>query len=238
MKKGLIVFSLFFILIIGYIASKYIFFNFKEDIYYSPTYTSYEGVIPYIKEVPNERVLKPEFKGPYRIDSLGFIKFKIPLNNENDSISSIYNKNSTIINTFKELQPKKSIMLMNNEDDVTANLKKELKQIDANIDTSSSFLVYNQIFSYKPKLNIILDNYKTIDRNLRLANLKSINLVNGGEKSIYRYNTDNIKGFQFCNPKECNTVSASIYNNDKELIIVFRQFEQDEIDFVLNSIIW
>lgn len=125
------------------------------------------------------------------------------------------------------------------KDKVTKNIKKELIEIDKKIDTLNSFEVYRYLYNYLPDKSIIKNSYSNIKKDIRLSSLKAISSVSGSEKMLYELQYNNYKGFQFCIPEECGNIFIRLFDEkNNELVLIVKNFTQNEIDFVLSSLEW
>lgn len=238
MKKAIIILSVLLFLFFGYISSKYLWFSYNEDVYYSSNATDYESIIEYIKTVPELREIELNYKGSYIDTSLLDIKLKLPFNSEIDSIDLKLMDNKALVGGIinEDLSKSKSILFLINRDDVASKVKQELFGIDKTIDTLNIYNVYDKIFSHKPEMNILKDSYAKIKYELRLSHLKSVVMVNGGNKKLYKYTENVFNAFQFCEPNICKAVSVSLFIDNQDLLMTFKNFTQEEIDFVLSSL--
>lgn len=238
MKKVIIILSVLFLLFMVYLVSKYLWFNYNEDLYYSSNVTDYESVVDHITKVPELREIKPTYRGSYIDTSLLDIKLKLPFNRETDSIDLKLLDNKALVGGIvnEDLSKSKSILFLINKDDVASKVKQEILGIDRTIDTLDTYNVYDKIFSHKPKMNILKDSYAKIKYELRLSHLKSVVMVNGGDKKLYKYTENAFNAFQFCEPNICKAVSVSLFIDNQDLLMTFKNFTQDEIDFVLSSL--
>lgn len=239
MKKSIIaIASLVFILLL-FIMSKYIYYYVQEDRYFSSNYTDYESVVDYIKEIPKLRAIKSKPIAEGINEELGSMKLIIPFNPSIDSIEVKKNDSLLIVGVLnKPLGKTKSLMVIINDNDLSQEIKREVKNINSSIDTTNLFNVYNYIYSHVPEQNLLLDGYGKINLNLRLSHLKSIVTPNGGDKAIYEYSNDKLRAFQFCTPELCRTNFVSLYVRNKDILMTFKNFSQEEIDFVLSSLEW
>ena len=156
----------------------------------------------------------------------------MPFDIEVDSINLIRDKYSLIGGAINK---EKQILFKFNNDSISQNLKKSIKNVSSII-IEDNFSLYNLIYSYTPNINIFKDSYKQIKYDLTLTKLKAITLPNGGDKSIYKYSNKHYKWFQFCSPRDCKNVAVQFFDKKKDYIFIFTNFTQEEINFVLNSI--
>ncbi len=232
MKKIIIVLSVIIFLIAVLVSSKYIYFYYLEDIYYSTSYTKYDGVKEYVILSPEDKNINERIDIKYVDTIAGIVKFKYPYINEKPKIK-IKKKDFLI---YEKIDKSRKIVFVKKEDNLNYEIKRNIREIDSEVDTTNIFQVYNKIYSHIPKLNILMDSYENIKYDLRLTKLKSVLLPNGSDKNIYKFDLGTLKGFQFCNPDNCSDTVVSLFDDKKEYTLVFSNFTQNEIDFILSSI--
>ena len=67
--------------------------------------------------------------------------------------------------------------------------------------------------------------------------LKTINQIRGCEKAWYKFNLNHIKGFQYCEPKQCSETFIQFFSpTNEEFMIITDGITQEEIDNTLLSI--
>ena len=73
MKKKVFFLGILMILLIGYLASKYIYFYIQEDVIFSPSYTEYKTEKQYLYTTPVRKVANNGYLGSF-IDTV-FLDF-------------------------------------------------------------------------------------------------------------------------------------------------------------------
>lgn len=232
MKKKVFFLGILMFLLVGYLASKYIYFYIQEDAIFSPSNTEYNTEEQYIYAIPVRKVANNGYQGSFIDTTFLDLKLRLPFDRKIDSINLIRDKYSFI---GRAINREKQVLFHFNNDSINQNLKKSIKNVSSLV-IENNFNLYNLIYSYVPDINIFMDSYEEIKYNLTLTKIKAITLPNGGDKSIYKYNNKHYKWFQFCSPKDCKNVAVQFFDKKKDYIFIFTNFTQEEIDFVLNSI--
>jgi hypothetical protein len=102
------------------------------------------------------------------------------------------------------------------------------------------FEKYNRMLYMTPdKINLLKDSKDQYMEKIKLLLVKSFEEFYVGSGSIYKFETSNIRGFQFVNPeriKKAKHIKVEIFdNNDHQYELTFFGFSQGEIDYVLSS---
>lgn len=232
-RKIIIISSILVFLILGYIVSKFAYFSFQEDVYYSVDSTSYVGIVDYIKEVPKEREIhKKTYKGMFLDTTLLRFNLKIPF--DNDSVDLKIKDVNTIVGDV--INKDKGFVFFIDNRKIKYQVNKEAKNILKSLDTSSLYTAYDWIYSYQPQMNILTDSYATIKYNLRMSHLKSVIMPSGGDQLILKLGNQYFKGFQFGEPKKNKVIMLTLFFENEEVFITFNNFTQEEIDFILSSL--
>jgi uncharacterized membrane protein YbaN (DUF454 family) len=99
------------------------------------------------------------------------------------------------------------------------------------------FEKYNRMLRMTPDKINFLNDYK---EKVQLLIAKSSQAFYVGSDSIYKFETSNIRGFQFINSeliKKAKAIKVEIFDkNDHQYELQFFGFSQEEIDYVLSSI--
>lgn len=96
------------------------------------------------------------------------------------------------------------------------------------------------LFSQSPENIHFYDSNKNLDLKYELLGLKSSALAIGSENSLSFFETETIKGFQFCKPEltDCTTTQIQFYlpDYDGNFFVLFKNFNQEGIDYIIRSI--
>ncbi len=235
-KKYIIIFCVLLLLSTSFLVSKFIWFNINEDAYFTQGRT-YDGEIEYIKYQSEIRKINEDQNyNNYITENYLKLSLMLPYNSKSDSILSRKVKGALLSEVVSSETPK-SLILNLDTNELSQQIKKELIDIDHSIDTTNTFTSYKTIYNYIPRKDLIMDSYESIKKDIRLSSLKALNHISGAEKKIYEFENKIFRGFQFCVPNKCKYVSVRLFDiKNNEWTLLFKNFTQDEIDFVLNSI--
>ena len=90
------------------------------------------------------------------------------------------------------------------------------------------------------KISLLKDSKDQYMEKIKLLLVKSSEEFFVGSGNIYKFETSNIKGFEFVNPelmKQSKHIKVEIFDkNDHQYELQFGGFSQEEIDYVLSSI--
>jgi hypothetical protein len=103
------------------------------------------------------------------------------------------------------------------------------------------FEKYNRMLYMTPdKITLLKDSKDQYMEKIKLLLVKSSEEFFVGSGNIYKFETSNIKGFEFVNPelmKQSKHIKVEIFDkNDHQYELQFGGFSQEEIDYVLSSI--
>ena len=104
-----------------------------------------------------------------------------------------------------------------------------------NEEKGTSFETYSKMFNMTPgQINFFSTDIKYHEKLLLLGKKSTCKFYDG---SIYKFERDNIKGFQLGDPSKSKFVEAEIFDkNDNQYQLNFIEFSQKEIDYILASI--
>lgn len=254
MKKFITISLIFISISLVFAAYKFYIRSELED-----TFLKYNSLnSPWIKAKLETKTLDTKYIPNQSTEiTFGSINFQIPLDkstienilDKGDAYDNIEGKGISYQVTFNTGQKilffKRETTLLNNKNKgyFIADAKKvylsknvlEKLSVFKNEYELSKFL-----FNQDPKNIHFYDSNKNLDLKYELLGLKSSALAIGSENSLSFFETETIKGFQFCKPEltDCTTTQIQFYlpDYDGNFFILFKNFNQEEIDYIIRSI--
>jgi hypothetical protein len=199
---------------------------------YSKSKTPAMYVIPIAREIlpPNET-----FSTPYLL-SYESVKLKIPW--------ELKEKSESIFSTFYVFRNKKGIVISQQGEDESFRQrlldeeplevqKSKFQYGEENL--KSEYAVSNLILHTTPDQFSISKPAPENEKIIPLLMLKGLYSVYGNV--IYKFNLDNIRGFQFGDPQTTKNIYVHLFNEKDQIVrLHFIAATQAEIDYILSSI--
>jgi hypothetical protein len=199
---------------------------------YSKTKTPAMYVIPIAREI--QRTHKT-FSTPYLL-SYENIKLQIPW--------EFKEKSESIFTTFYVFRNKKGIVISQQGEDESFRQKlldegplelQKAKFIYGEENLKSEYAVSNLILHTTPDQFSISKPAPENEKIIPLLMLKGLYSVYGNV--IYKFNLDNVRGFQFGNPQTTKNIYVHLFNEKYQVIrLHFIAATQAEIDYILSSL--
>jgi hypothetical protein len=199
---------------------------------YSKTKTPAMYVIPIEREI--QRTHKT-FSTPYLL-SYESVKLNIPW--------ELKEKSESIFSTFYAFKNKKGIVISQQGEDENFRQKllddeslevQNAKSLYGEENLKSEYAVSNLILHTTPDQFSISRPAPENEKIIPLLMLKGLYSVYGNV--IYKFNLDNIRGFQFGNPQTTKNIYVHLFSESDQVIrLHFIAGTQAEIDYILSSI--
>ena len=189
-------------------------------------------VIPIEREIQRTH---ETFSTPYLL-SYESVKLNIPW--------ELKEKSESIFSTFYAFKNKKGIVISQQGEDENFRQKllddeslevQKAKSLYGEENLKSEYAVSNLILHTTPDQFSISRPAPENEKIIPLLMLKGLYSVYGNV--IYKFNLDNIRGFQFGNPQTTKNIYVHLFNESDQVIrLHFIAGTQAEIDYILSSI--
>lgn len=189
-------------------------------------------VIPIAREIQQSN---ETFSTPYLL-SYESVKLKIPW--------ELRETSESIFSTFYVFRNKKGIVISQQGEDESFRQKlldaeplevQKAKFLYGKENLKSEYAVSNLILHTTPEQFSISRPVPENEKIIPLLMLKGLYSVYGNV--IYKFNLDNVRGFQFGNPQTTKNIYVHFFNEKNQVFrLHFIAATQAEIDFILSSI--
>ena len=237
-KVVIIIFLLVLIIFIGVISFPKIWALHFIKSRYSEIETPWAYIVPIDRTVKSSNANQSDYPA-FTCDNL---KFNVPWKElrqkeERETfilLSSLSVENKGIYMNRGKVTEYKIAERLLGEDPSDA---KRLKELLGDQAFKSDYSVFIESLGTTPDQASIFKSSKDLGRAIIMLMLKRV-LTEPNIGKIYKFETKNIRGFQFGDPQENNSVAIEIFNKDGRINrMSIHSANQDEIDFILSSMI-